>query len=79
MNFIDNLRNIVLEEEFKINYLKNKIYIINYLDISHFDNNKIIISYKEGTVSISGRNLVVSKLVKDELLIEGSIEKIEFR
>ena len=53
--------------------------IVNYSDISHFDNNKIIINYNDGSVLISGKNLVVSKLLKDELLIEGSIDKLELR
>ena len=79
MNLVNNLRSLVFEEEFKINYIKDKLGITNYLDISHFDSNKIIINYKDGSVMIGGNNLVVSKLVKDELLIEGSIEKIEFR
>lgn len=74
-----NLRNYILENDFKIIYLTNKLNIVNYSDISHFDNNKIIINYKDGSVLISGKNLVVSKLVSDELLIEGSINNIEFR
>ena len=79
LNLVNNLRNVILEEQFKINYIKNKLGIINYIDISHFDNNKIIIKYKEGNILVSGENLVVSKLTKDEILIEGSTEKIEFR
>lgn len=74
-----NLRNYILESDFKIIYLTNKLNIVNYSDISHFDNNKIIINYSDGSVLIGGNNLVVSKLLKDELLIEGSINKIEFR
>ena len=74
-----NLRNYILENDFKIIYLTNKLNIVNYNDISHFDSNKIIINYSDGSVLISGNNLVVSKLLKDELLIEGSINKIEFR
>ena len=74
-----NLRNYILENEFKMIYLSNKLDIVNYIDISHFDSNKIIINYNEGSVLISGKSLVVSKLVSDELLIEGSINKIEFR
>lgn len=74
-----NLRNYILENQFKMIYLSNKLDIVNYIDISHFDSNKIIIDYNEGSVLISGKSLVVSKLVSDELLIEGSIDKIEFR
>lgn len=74
-----NLRKYILEDEFKIIYLSNKLNIVNYNDISHFDSNKIIINYDDGSVLINGKNLVVSKLVNDELLIEGSILKIEFR
>ena len=74
-----NLRNYILESDFKIVYLHNKLDIVYYSDISHFDNNKIIINYNDGSVLISGKNLVVSKLLKDELLIEGSIDKLELR
>ena len=74
-----DLRKYILEDEFKIIYLSNKLNIVNYNDISHFDSNKIIINYDDGSVLINGKNLVVSKLVSDELLIEGSILKIEFR
>ena len=74
-----NLRNYILESDFKIIYLHNKLDIVNYSDISHFDNNKIIVNYKDGSVLISGKSLVVSKLLKDELLIEGSIDKLELR
>lgn len=79
MNLIRQVQNFVLEKDFKINYTNNKIEIINYTNISHFDETKILINYEKGTLIISGNNLVVSKLLIDELLIEGSIDKIEFR
>lgn len=79
MNLFKDFRSYVLEEEFKINYFNNKLDVVNYVDISHFDSSKIIISKKDGSLIVSGSNLVISKLLTDELLIEGSIEKIEFR
>lgn len=79
MSLMKDLRSFVMEEEFKITYLRNKLDIVNYADISHFDSNKIIINYHNGSVVISGKSLVVSRLLSDELLIEGNIEKIEFR
>ena len=79
LNLLNNLKDIVLKEQFKINYIQDKLNIVNYKDIAHFDNNKIIVNYTDGSIVIGGKNLVISKMVSDELLIEGKIEKIEFR
>lgn len=79
MSIIKDMREFILEQEFKITYLHNKVDILNYTNISHFDSNKIIVNYVKGSVIVSGENLIVSKLLSDELLIEGSIQKIEFR
>ena len=59
-------------------YLNNKLNVINYQAIEHFDNNKIMIKVDKLLV-IEGKNLVVTKLLEDEIQIEGSIKKIEFR
>ena len=74
-----DIRQTILEQEFKIIYINNKLDVVNYIDISHFDSNKIIVNYNKGSLIVSGNNLFVSKLLSDELLIEGNIEKIEFR
>ena len=74
---LSNIREYVLEEKFKILYTNNKLDIINYLKVEHFDSNKITISHKDGIVNVCGTKLVITKLLKDELLISGLIEKIE--
>ncbi len=79
MKTIDKFRNYVLDEEFKITIINGKVNISNYQKIDHFDSNKIIIRYEDGSVSINGKNLVVSKLLKDELLITGNIKNIELK
>ena len=65
--------------ESKIIIYKNKIDIINYLDIIHFDDSQIIIKTKKELLNIIGTNLVISKLITDEVLITGTIKSIEFR
>ncbi len=75
----DKLRTYILENEFKLIYLNNKINVVNYSDIGHFDNNKIIVYNENKIITINGNNLVISKLLKDELLIEGKIERIDIR
>ena len=68
-----------MEDEFKVTYFQNKINIVNYESIGHFDSNKIIIRKTGGSIIINGTNLVVSKLLNDEILINGKISNIEFR
>ena len=71
MKIIDGIRNYVIEQEFEIRIINNKVDVINYKDIGHFDSNKVIINYSDGSVVIKGNNLVVSKLMNDEILIGG--------
>ena len=75
----NKLRTYILEDEFEMKVLKDRVDVINYKSIGHLDSNKIIIRHNDGSVVINGRNLVVSKLVKEEILIVGSISNIELR
>jgi len=79
MNLIKRTRNYLLDETFNMRVLKNKIDICNYVSIGYLDNDLIIINYIEGEIKIKGENLVVSKLLDDEILISGEIKTIEMR
>ena len=67
-----------MENEFCIHIFEDRINIVNYISIYEFNDNSIIIKYKKGIVNIKGNNLTVCKLVNDEILISGKIDKIEF-
>lgn len=77
MKMINKVRSYLLEEEFTVNIFKNKVNVINYTNIDHFDINKVVIRHSDGILKITGRNLVVSKLLIDEVLITGDIQNIE--
>ena len=79
MNIINGIRSYILENDLKITILNNKINIVNYKDIGHFDSNKIIVKANDGEIIIKGRDLVVSKLMSSEILITGNFSNIEFR
>ena len=68
-----------MENEFCIHIFEDRINIVNYISIYEFNDNSIIVKYKKGIVNIKGNNLTVCKLVNDEILISGKIDKIEFR
>ena len=71
-----NIKNYILEKDFKMILSNNYIDIINYLDIISIDDKNITIK-SDKNISIKGNNLSVSKLLDNEILIIGDIEKIE--
>ena len=79
MGILKSFRSYILEEEFSFSVYQNKVDILNYESIGHFDSNKVIIRYNKGTLIITGNDLVVSKLMSDEVLVLGSIKNIELR
>lgn len=79
MGIINSIRSYILEDEFKITVLKNKVNIVNYSSIGIIDTNKVIVKYDFGSVSVRGDNLVLSKLMNNEILISGNIYSIDFR
>ena len=79
MKIINNFRSFLLEDNFEIHIYKNKIDILNYTSMGHFDSNKIIVYSDSGYIIIKGKDLVVTKLLKDEVLITGLIDGIELR
>lgn len=79
MSIFNSIRSYILEDEFKITFLNNRVNIINYLSIGSIDSNKIIIKYNNGVCIVKGNNLVLSKLMNNEILISGDIYSIDFR
>lgn len=75
---LNRLRTYISESEFKINILIDRVDIVNYIEIDHFDDTKIMVRYEKGLVTIKGENLTISKLLNDELLILGKIKTVEF-
>lgn len=79
MNIINGIRSYVLDNELKITILNKRIDIVNYKDIGHFDSDKIVIKIEKGEVIVKGSDLIISKLLEDEILITGNFSTIEFR
>ena len=79
MGIVHRFRNYLLEEEFEIKMYKGAINIVNFTEVGHFDSYKVIVKCNSLNVVIEGVDLVVSKLLQDEILVTGRIDKIEFR
>lgn len=71
------IRNYIVDNEFRVTLYKNKINIINYKDIVTIEKSRISIKYEEGMVIIKGKDLALKKLLDDEILISGIINSVE--
>lgn len=76
---LKNLRSYILENKFRIYIYENNIDIINYKEIEHFDDKIIIVRYEKGIMTVKGENIIITKLLDDEILINGIIRNIEFK
>lgn len=79
MSIINGIKSYINDDDTKITIIKNKINIVNYNDIGHFDSEKIVVKFIDSNVIIKGSNLAISKLLKDEILITGEFKLVEFR
>lgn len=72
-----NLDRYLMDTTYKIIIKDNTINIINYEEIKDFSSNKIVVKTKKNITTIIGKNLVVSKMQDNEVLITGLIKTIE--
>lgn len=77
MNIFNKLDRYITDKEYKMIIKKEQINIINYIEIKDFSSTKIIIKAPGNIITVTGSNLVVSKMQDNEVLITGSIKLIE--
>lgn len=77
MDLINSIRNSINEKDFKMIYYNNYLDIINYENLDEITNDTIILNNKK--IFIFGENIKILKLVDDELLISGSLTKVEYK
>ena len=74
---IKKIVNYIRDNGFKINFVNNKLNIVNYDEILDVNSNSIRIIKENKTITIYGSDLKLSKLLDKEILICGLIKKIE--
>ena len=79
MKLFDKLDRYLVDNDYKVTIKNNGIHIINYLEIVDFSCNKVVIKYRNGITVLNGNDLVVSKMLEDELFITGKLFSIEYK
>ncbi len=73
------LRDSIFNQNFEMHYVKGKLNIINYTKIEWMEKEKISLEKVDGTILITGQNLRVQKLLDHEILLDGTIQAIEWK
>lgn len=71
------LYNYINDKEFRLTVYENKIHIINFKRIITLEDNYISLLSQNKKINIKGINLLLAKLLDNELLIKGNISSIE--
>ena len=78
MKILNRLDNYINEKEYSMIYKYNKLDVINYTEIKDSTSKIITIRYQNKIYQIKGSNLVISRMMDNEILISGNIENITF-
>lgn len=78
LKLFDKLDRYLVEKEYKVTISNGKVHIINYLEIKDFSSTRVVVRYDGGYTILLGSDLVVSKMLDDELLITGKLKSIEY-
>lgn len=78
MKLFGKLDRYLVDDDYKVTITDGKVHIINYVEIEDFSSTKVVVRYKCGITILLGSDLVVSKMLDDELLITGKLKSIEY-
>ena len=70
------IHNYLLDNSFRFTVFKDGIHLFNYKEILSLKNNNIVIR-GEFILEVSGNNLVLNKMLDNEVLITGIIKDIK--
>ena len=76
MRLISKLDRYLENNNYEIIIKDNSINIINFKEIIYFSMNKISLRCDDKIISVEGKELIISKMIDDELLITGIIFNI---
>ena len=78
LHFRDSFKNFLFDLDEFITIYEKHLHVFNYQKLNKLSENEIILSFIKMKVIISGSNLKIKQMTKQELLSNGQISKVEF-
>lgn len=78
LHFKDIFKNYLYDLNNFITIYENYLHVFNYKKLNKLSDKEIVLSLDKTIITIIGDNLKIKQMTKQELLIMGTIMKVEF-
>ena len=78
LHFRDYFKNYLFDLEDFISIYENNFHVFNYEKLNKLSSSEIILTLNKRKIILSGINLKIKQMTKQEILINGEILKVEF-
>lgn len=78
MHMKDSLINFLYDKKYFINIYDEYIHVFNYEELISLSSKKIELRFSSFNLIIDGENLFINKMLSNEMLIKGVINKVGF-
>lgn len=75
---LDNIKNFLYCKENFINLFENNIHVFNFVNLVNLTEISARFEFCDFKVSIIGEGFIVKRMLKNEILIQGKIKKVEY-
>lgn len=79
LHFKDTFKNFLYDLNNFITIYDNHLHVFNYIKLNKLSDTEIVLTLSKMEVTISGNDLKIKQMTKQELLITGIILKVEFK
>ena len=76
MKLFNYLDRYMVDDLFRVVITNGCVDIVNYDEIIDFSSKEVSVKYDRGVVVVKGDDLVVSKMMDDEVLIKGNVKSV---
>lgn len=76
MKLFNYLDRYMVDDLFRVVITNGCVDIVNYDEIIDFSSKEVSVKYNRGVLVIKGNDLVVSKMMDDEVIINGNVKSI---
>lgn len=79
MNIINNIREFLYNQNYFVSFFENFVHAFNFNNLIILTDALIELDFNKFILMIKGNNFVVKRMLKNEILVEGIIEKVEYK